>query len=128
VVNEHEGALVLAQLGVPDPPAPGDHRRITESLAAAGFPSVVVTLGAEGALVAAGGVIEAVPAPRVTAVDTTGAGDAFVGALAARLASGDTLMAAAAFAARVGAYAVRSAGAQPSYPAIDDLLPGEAVR
>ncbi|WP_159617184.1 ribokinase [Arthrobacter zhaoguopingii] len=125
VVNEHEGTLVLAQLGVPDPPAPGDHRRVIEGLAAAGFPSVVVTLGAEGALVAADGSIRAVPAPKVAAVDTTGAGDAFVGALAARLAAGDSLMEGAAFAARVGAYAVRSAGAQPSYPALGEVLPGE---
>jgi len=56
-------------------------------------------------------------------VDTTGAGDAFVGALATRLLAGDDLAAAAAFAARVGAFACTGRGAQPSYPRSTDALP-----
>jgi ribokinase len=54
-------------------------------------------------------------------VDTTGAGDAFTGALAWRLSRGDRLAAAAAFAARVGAAAVTGRGAQGSYPALADV-------
>jgi ribokinase len=49
-------------------------------------------------------------------VDTTGAGDAFTAALAWRLGTGESLAAAAAYAARVGAAAVTKAGAQESYP------------
>jgi ribokinase len=56
-------------------------------------------------------------------VDTTGAGDAFTGALCRRLAAGDDLVSAARFAARVGAAAVRRAGAQSSYP-----TPAEVAR
>ncbi|TDK24802.1 ribokinase [Arthrobacter crusticola] len=127
VVNEHEGILVLEQLGVRDLPTAADHRRIIEALSAAGFASVVLTLGAEGAMVASNGTVEHFPAPKVSAVDTTGAGDAFVGALAARLAAGDSLVSGVGFAVRVGAYAVRSEGAQPSYPALGDELPGDGV-
>ncbi|HBY23140.1 MAG TPA: ribokinase, partial [Propionibacteriaceae bacterium] len=56
-------------------------------------------------------------------VDSTGAGDAFVGALAQRLADGESLVAASRFAARVGAFACTRRGAQPSYPTADDVLP-----
>jgi ribokinase len=49
-------------------------------------------------------------------VDTTGAGDAFAGVLAARLAVGDPLADAARWGAAAGSLAVRAAGAQQSYP------------
>jgi ribokinase len=122
VVNEHEGALVLAQLGAGEA---WGHTAVVEALLGCGFASVVMTLGAAGALVSDGSPVRAVPAPRVTPVDTTGAGDAFVGALAARLGAGDPLEDAVRFAVRVGSYAVQHAGAQPSYPSLDDVLPGD---
>ncbi|MHA7263130.1 ribokinase [Arthrobacter sp. TMN-37] len=127
VVNEHEGILVLEQLGVRDLPSAADHRGIIEALSVAGFASVVLTLGAEGALVSSDGTVRGFPAPKVSAVDTTGAGDAFVGALAARLVAGDSLDTGVEFAVRVGAYAVRSEGAQPSYPGLGDELPGVGI-
>ncbi|WDF33680.1 ribokinase [Arthrobacter agilis] len=120
VVNEHEGALVLEQLGGA---AAANHHAVVEALLACGFASVVMTLGGAGALVSDGGTARSVPAPRVSAVDTTGAGDAFVGALAARLAAGGQLDDAVRFAVRVGSYAVQHPGAQPSYPTLDDELP-----
>ncbi len=123
VVNEHEGALVLAQLGGREA---ADEQSVVEALLECGLASVVMTLGAAGALVCDAGGTIAVPAPRVDAVDTTGAGDAFVGALAVRLADGSGLEDSVRFAVRVGAYAVQHAGAQPSYPAFDDDLPLQA--
>ncbi|MGP3919570.1 ribokinase [Nonomuraea sp. 10N515B] len=113
VVNEHEAALLLGVPGEPD--------RQAKSLLALGPRSVVITLGADGAVVAEAGAVHAVPSPPVTAVDTTGAGDAFTGALAWRLAVGEPLADAAAFAARVGAAAVRRAGAQDSYPTMTEV-------
>ena len=121
VVNEHEGVLVLTQLG--GDPSGRDHAGVVEALVAVGFASVVMTLGGEGALASDGTHLFTVPAPRVTAVDTTGAGDAFVGALAARLSVGAALADAVRFAVQVGSFAVGRAGAQPSYPGLDDALP-----
>jgi ribokinase len=72
----------------------------------------VVTIGAEGALLAADGSVERIPAPRVEAVDTTGAGDAFNGALAAALAGGAALAGAVRDAVAVAADSVRVHGAR----------------
>lgn len=121
VVNEHEATLALDQLGLAAPDGPDAAAR---TLREAGVRSVVVTLGAEGALVADADGMARVPSPRVEVVDTTGAGDGFVGALALRLSSGDSLREAVAFAARVGAFACTGPGAQPSYPRAGADLPG----
>lgn len=129
VVNEHEARGALALLGQ-EASIGDEHAEVARALVASGVRSVVVTLGANGALVAtrpdgAEGEIDvsAVPSPRVRAVDTTGAGDAFVGAMAYRLAAGDTLDQAAHLAVRVGAYAVTGHGAQASYPSASATLP-----
>ena len=120
LANEHEAGLILDQLGVKaSSDAPKD---LAQSLIDAGFNSVVLTLGAEGALVANGGELVDIPTPKVTAVDTTGAGDAFAGALCARLLAGDELVQAATFAARVGATSTLRNGAQASYPKEADVL------
>lgn len=121
VVNEHEGAEALSLLG--GNPQGMDEPAVVAELIAAGVPSVVMTLGARGALVADSSGVRTSPAARVRAVDTTGAGDAFVGAVAAQLARGEDLDGAASFAARFAAGAVMRAGAQTSYPVVGDDLP-----
>ena len=120
VVNEHEAELVAEQFGH-SPASPQD---AAQRLLGEGIESIVLTLGAQGSVVYTAEDEVEIPAVSVTAVDTTGAGDAFIGALAAKLASGDSLEDAARFASRVGAYAVTGKGAQPSYPTKDDQLPG----
>ncbi|GHJ99018.1 ribokinase [Streptomyces sp. NPDC003753] len=115
IVNEHEARVIAGdELGG----APEDWAR---ALLALGPRSVVVTLGAEGALVAADGSMTRVPSVKVDAVDTTGAGDAFTAALAWRLGTGAALPEAAAYAARVGAAAVTRPGAQESYPTAEEV-------
>ncbi len=122
VLNEHEAVQASDELGLPDE---SDFAVTAEAMLAAGVPSVVITLGAQGAVAGHSAQVAAVSSPRVSAVDTTGAGDAFTGALAARLLAGDSLLDAAGHAVRVAAFSVGRAGAQPSYPATDDRLPGD---
>ncbi|MFJ8672673.1 ribokinase [Streptomyces sp. NPDC093589] len=114
VVNEHEAAQLSGRSGG----TPGEW---AAALRERGARSVVITLGADGALVLDSAGVCEVPGIKVRAVDTTGAGDAFTGALATRLARGDALPDAARFAVRVGAAAVTKPGAQPSYPTPDEL-------
>jgi ribokinase len=83
--------------------------------------AVVVTLGADGALVVVDGDAVHVPAPVVVPVDTTAAGDAFCAALADALVGGADLVAAAQWAVRVGAVTTLRAGAQPSLPTSDEV-------
>ncbi len=103
-------------------------RTIDDVAAAAarlGHAAVVVTLGAGGALVRSGGDTRVVAAPQVDAVDTTGAGDAFCGALADAIASGLSLDEATRRGVAAGALAVTTDGAQPSMPskaAVEALL------
>lgn len=111
VVNEHEAAFLLGSRDKADPGA----------LLALGPRSVVITLGPDGAIAADAAGAHRVASPRVEAVDTTGAGDAFTGALAWRLAAGDDLAGATGFAVRVGAAAVGKEGAQSSFPNLEDL-------
>lgn len=122
IVNEHEAALLLAQL-TPESPPPASDADAVARLREWGVTSVVLTRGALGAIIADSEGTEAVASPVVTAVDSSGAGDAFVGALSARLAAGDSLREAARVAVRVGAFAVQSRGTQPSYPHEGDILP-----
>ncbi|MFM9592880.1 ribokinase [Streptomyces scabiei] len=117
IVNEHEARVIVG--GEPaGSPAPEDWAR---ALLALGPRSVVVTLGAEGALVATAERSVRVAAVTVDAVDTTGAGDAFTAALAWRLGAGAEPAEAAAYAARVGAVAVTRAGAQVSFPTAEEV-------
>ncbi|WP_308013948.1 ribokinase [Streptantibioticus parmotrematis] len=114
VLNEHEARLLLRD----DPASAQDTPEAwAEALARLGPRSVVVTLGGSGALAArSGGAAVRIPAPHVRAVDTTGVGDAFTGALAWRLARGAELEEAVEYAVRVGAAAVTRAGAQEAFP------------
>lgn len=103
VVNEHEAA----RLGVPDDPARAG--------------AVVVTLGAAGALVADDSGRRRVAGVPAHVVDTTGAGDAFTGVLAATLADGASLDEAVARAVVAGAIAVEREGAVASIPTAADI-------
>lgn len=78
--------------------------------------AVVVTLGADGALVVHNETVEHVPTPAVTPVDTTAAGDSFCGALADALVGGRSLIEATQWAVRVGAATTLRPGAQTSLP------------
>ena len=129
VVNESEAAAVLGR------PVQGlaDARRAAADLTAAGPRHAVVTAGAHGAALASAGsaanadsaeVIEGFP---VHAVDTVGAGDTFVGALAVALAAGIPAPEAVTAAAAAGAAAVTRHGAQAAMPRPADILAATGV-
>jgi ribokinase len=98
-----------------------EHEAAGRALAARTGAAVLVTLGARGVLVLDDGDAELLPAPRVDAVDTTGAGDAFNGALATALAEGRALREAAAFAVAAAALSTRAAGAREGMPRRDEV-------
>ena len=114
VVNEHEAAFLLGE----DAQTPEES---AGKLLDLGPPSAVVTLGGAGAILATENSSRHFPAPEVQVVDTTGAGDAFVGALAAKLAEGTLLEEAVPYAVLAGAVAVMREGAQGSLPAPEDV-------
>ena len=124
IVNELEAADLLGRERVTLADAP----EAATALLARGAGAVALTLGVEGAVVGRTGQGDErrhIAAPAVPVVDTTAAGDAFVGALAAGLASGEDLFAAAEVAVVAGSLAVTRAGAQPSLPSraeLDDAL------
>ncbi len=115
VVNEHEAQLLLGE------EAQGNPEESAMRLLDLSPRSAVVTLGAEGAILSAGGSPRYFHAPKVETVDTTGAGDAFVGALAAKLARGAPLEEAVPYAVLAGAVAVTSEGAQGSLPSPEEV-------
>lgn len=124
IVNEHEACEVL---GIPTPEdGSQDFRAIAADLIHRGAKSVVITLGSEGAIVAQRGQDEVatkhLPAFHVKPVDTTGAGDAFVGACAAELAAGSALTDAVHFAQAMAAISVERLGAQSSYVTREETL------
>ena len=109
VVNEHEAAVVAGAASLPvDPMAFCEAAADRHALAA------IVTLGDRGVVAADAAHRYRLPAARVEVVDTTAAGDAFVGALAAALDRGDALADALADGVAAGSQACTEAGAQPS--------------
>ncbi|SEE88093.1 ribokinase [Ruania alba] len=116
VVNEHEAADLAESLGAPDRDLDAAVDRLAERVSA-----LVVTLGGKGCLVLQDRRRTQVPAVRVTPVDTTGAGDTFVGVLGARLALGDDLVEAARWGSVAAALAVQRPGAQDGVPHADEV-------
>ena len=87
-----------------------------------GVKKVLITLGSRGVYIHDGIKSGILPAYRVKALDTTGAGDCFTGAMACSLAEGNPLEKALGFAAKASAIAVTREGAQPSFPARKEIL------
>ncbi len=86
-----------------------------------GVQNVLITLGSRGVYINTEGKSLIVPAYKVNAVDTTGAGDAFNGGLLAALAEGKTLPEAARFANALAAISVQRIGTTPSMPTREEI-------
>jgi ribokinase len=120
VLNETElGLLTKTELHDND-----DHARFVaaaKSLRTSRDQTICVTLGKRGALALLGGEPLIVPGRMVSAVDTTGAGDCFVGALAAQLARGAAMREALATANTAASICVQRMGAAPSMPTAKEV-------
>jgi ribokinase len=117
VPNRHE----LADLtGLPTDTV-ADVEAAANALLRRGVETVIVTLGRDGVLRAGVDGARVIPGPIVQAVDTTGAGDTFVGGFAAEWCRTFDVDSAIAFAQRAAAYSVTSRGAQASMPWLSDL-------
>jgi ribokinase len=123
VVNQAEAAAVLGR------PVAGlaDAGRAAAELIAAGPRHAVVTAGGHGAALAGPDGPEVIAGFRVDAIDTVGAGDTFVGALAVVLAAGVPAPRAVRAAAAAGAAAVTRPGAQTAIPRPADILAATGV-
>lgn len=123
LVNAHEASQFLDGFPMPEVASPLEEwHGVAEKFTGRGLAQVLVTMGAEGSLVldstnVAEPVVRIAPT-QVTAVDTTGAGDAFTGGVAARLAAGDTLIQAARYASVAAALAATKKGTQTAYPSV----------
>jgi ribokinase len=117
VPNRHE----LADLTGLQTSSIADVEVAAKALLGRGVQTVITTLGQEGVLRATVDGARVIPARLVQAVDTTGAGDTFVGAFAAEWCRTSDVDAAVIFAQRAAAYSVTIRGAQASMPRLSDL-------
>lgn len=104
---------------------PADRWRAKEALryfAAKGVHNTIVTVGKHGSMGLVEGEFVTVPAFRVASVDTTGAGDAYLGAVAAELSRGNELADGMRIATAAAALAVQKPGAQQSMPTTEQIL------
>jgi ribokinase len=99
-----------------------DSEEVARELLRRGVKQVVMTLGEKGALIVTASSSTRIPAVRMSAVDTTGAGDAFNAGLATALACRASLEAAVQFAVVTGGLAVTKEGVIPSLPHRDEVL------
>ena len=117
--NEHEVALMTRQ---PALQSAADLQTAAQKLLSLGVKNLMVTMGSQGAILFDGKTESNIPACPVQAVDTTAAGDCFVGALAVGLCEGRSLLAAAEFASAAAAISVTRDGAQPSLPRREEVM------
>lgn len=119
VVNEHEAAE-LSGMAVTEAETA---LRAAQHFLAQGVARVVVTMGSQGALALEASGHSVHPAPKVNVVDTTSAGDTFLGTMTTRLGEGCTLAHAVEWAIKAAALCIGRAGAQPSIPQRNEVDP-----
>ncbi|MEM7253493.1 MAG: ribokinase [Pseudomonadota bacterium] len=116
ILNEIEAAQLAADRG-----DTADFRSAAQTVAHEFGTTVILTLGADGAVAFVHDAVFEMPALPITPTDTTGAGDAFVGALAAALDNGMTIEDALRRATTAGSLACLKLGAQSALPSRDDI-------
>lgn len=115
--NETEAALITGREKFIEEDVP----KMADEIFTKGTSNVIITLGSRGVYVKSFGFDGFAEGYKVSAVDTTAAGDVFNGTLAAAIASGMDLMKAVDFAQRAAAISVTRMGAQPSAPLLEEI-------
>jgi ribokinase len=124
ILNETELGF-FANIELRDSDEPARFVEAARLLQMSANPIICVTLGKRGVLALVGGEASMIPGRTVKAVDTTGAGDCFVGALAAQLAGGAVIRDALAYANAAASISVQRMGAAPSMPTaaeVDEII------
>jgi ribokinase len=116
--NEYEAALMTGSSALQ---SASDIRNAAQKLLVLKVKNLIVTMGDRGAMLFDGKTELHIPACMVQAVDSTAAGDCFVGALAVALCEGRSITAAAEFASAAAALSVTRDGAQPSLPRREEV-------
>ncbi|MGN6671276.1 MAG: PfkB family carbohydrate kinase, partial [Candidatus Nucleicultricaceae bacterium] len=117
VVNQHELRLVAATYGLVEESL----HTLSKELSAALSLTMITTLGGDGVIVSQGAEIKTLPAFQIHPIDTTGAGDAFVGCFAGFLSEGDALIEAVEKAMIAAGLSCTKRGTQESYCYLDEL-------
>lgn len=126
IVNETEASFLRDTLAGSTRPGPviqnlSEASLLAMSLQSQGIPNVVITLGSQGAVLAHQGNTVHVPAPAVSVVDTTAAGDCFAGAFTVALTEGQEISQALRFAVYASALKVTKFGAQSGLPTREEV-------
>lgn len=117
VINQTEAKILTGIY----PLTMDDAKNIYSILKAKGLNNLILTLGVLGSVVITRSEINKIESVEVRAIDTTGAGDAYIGALAYSLANGEDLVSACNFASIVASISVTKMGAQDSLPTMDEV-------
>ena len=120
IANESEATDLAAHLAI-DADGTNAYAALAAYLRRRFDLDMVVTLGAEGAIGWSGGIEHRASAPSVTVIDTTGAGDTFVGTFAAALSEGKDFSEAMRIGVAAGSLACTRRGAQPSIPTREEV-------
>ncbi|HEY8444099.1 MAG TPA: ribokinase [Clostridia bacterium] len=118
VLNETE-CEILADV---EPCGEEDYKKAFEFFAGYDIKSVIITLGSKGSVLIQKDLLRYTPAHKVEAVDTTSAGDTFLGAVVSELSKGKDLLEAIKFASAASALTVTKKGAMQSIPYYDDVV------
>ena len=113
IPNEHEAEIITGT---------ADMRDAIEILKSCGVGQVIITLGSEGSMYTSGDEVKTCPAFKTQAVDTTAAGDTFIGAYCAAVCDGKDTDYAVKFASLASSITVARRGAAMSIPTMDEIL------
>lgn len=117
VINQNESRILSGIY----PNSSQEGRKVYQKLSAAGLKKLIITIGKKGSYIYEGDKTDILEGYKVNSVDSTGAGDSYIGALSYGLSKGWTLIKSAELANAVSAYACTAVGAQAGMPTLEQV-------